>query len=85
MTFEENKNISISHEAIKKIKALDKPARNRVLKKIYNLPAGDVKKLQGYKDEYRLRIGDLRVLFSMNSDIIVIKDVLPRGNAYNNL
>ena len=50
-----------------------------------NLPAGDVKKLQGIKDDYRLRVGDLRVIFSVINDTIIIKDVLPRGQVYKRL
>ncbi len=52
---------------------------------IEKLPFGDVKKLQGFKNDYRLRVGDLRVLFSIENDIIIIKDVLPRGQAYKGL
>ena len=37
---------------------------------IEKLPAGDVKKLQGIKDDYRLRVGDLRVIFSVINDTI---------------
>ena len=49
---------------------------------IDKLPTGDVKKLQRMVNDYRLRVGDLRVLFSVENNIIIIKDVLPRGQAY---
>ena len=55
------------------------------LSKGWRLPAGDVKKLQGVKEEYRLRVGDLRVIFSVRNDTLIIKDVLPRGEAYKRI
>ena len=72
-------------EAAKHIQSQDKPTRQRLRKAIEKLPDGDVKKLQGYKNDYRLRVGDLRVLYSIDDDIITIKDVLPRGQAYKRL
>lgn len=72
-------------EAGKHIGKMDKPTKQRIKKAIEKLPAGDVKKLQGYSNDYRLRVGDLRVIFSVNNDIIIIKDVLPRGQAYKRL
>ena len=35
----------------------------RIITAINKLPAGDVKKLEGYKDRYRLRVGGYRVIF----------------------
>ena len=61
---------------------MDKMSKARIKQAIDKLPAGDVKKLQGLVNAYRLRVGDLRVLFSVENDIIIIKDVLPRGQAY---
>ena len=77
--------IEYSREAIKHIKTLDKPAKQRIKLAIEKLPSGDIKKLVGYENDYRLRVGDYRVLFSRNDDIIIIKDILPRGEAYKRL
>lgn len=77
--------IEFEKEAAKYISKMDKPTKQRIKKAIEKLPAGDVKKLQGYSEEYRLRVGDLRILFSVNEDIIIIKDVLPRGQVYKRL
>ena len=74
--------IEYSREAVKHIGALDKPTKQRIKQAIEKLPNGDIKKLQGYKNEYRLRVGNYRILFSQNEHIITIKDVLPRGQAY---
>ncbi|BFL47849.1 hypothetical protein K420107F6_31380 [Lactonifactor longoviformis] len=64
---------------------MDKPSKTRIKQAIDKLPAGDVKKLQGYIYDYRLRVGDLRVLFSVEEDTIIIKDVLPRGQVYKRI
>jgi len=42
--------------AIKFIEKQDKKERLRIYKAIYNLPNGDVKKIVGGKDEYRVRV-----------------------------
>ena len=74
--------IVFEKEAAKHISKMDKMSKARIKQAIDKLPAGDVKKLQGLVNDYRLRVGDLRVLFSVENDIIIIKDVLPRGQAY---
>ena len=38
-----------------------------------------VKKLTGYECEYRLGVGNLRVLFTFENDIITINEIRPRG------
>ena len=48
--------IKIRPKALKFIEKQDKIQRLRIYKAIYNLPKGDVKRLVGYKNEYRLRI-----------------------------
>ena len=48
--------IKIRPKALKFIEKQDKVQRLRIYKAIYSLPKGDVKKLAGCKNEYRLRI-----------------------------
>ena len=55
MTYE----IKIRPKALKFIEKQSKGQRLRIYKAIYNLPNGDVKKLVGCKNEYRLRIRQL--------------------------
>lgn len=74
--------IRYEKETVKYINKMDRPTKQRLRKAIEKLPAGDVKKLQGYLVDYRLRVGDLRVIFSVEDDIITIKAVLPRGQVY---
>ena len=71
--------------AVKHIETMDRNTKLRLKTAIEKLPFGDIKKLKGYQNEYRLRVGNLRVLFSLENDIITIKDVLPRGKAYKRL
>lgn len=49
-------SIKIRPKAIKFIEKQDKIQRMRIYKAIYNLPNGDVKKMVGCKNYYRLRI-----------------------------
>lgn len=77
--------IQITKTAVKDIKKLDTPTRERVLKGIYRLPLGDVKRLQGYVNYYRLRIGDFRVIYSVSGEAIIVSAVLPRGEVYKHI
>ncbi len=74
--------ITLNKQAKKAIERLDIFTKQRIRQGIYNLPSGDIKRLRGYTDLYRLRIGDWRILFTMIADRITIEDVLPRGDAY---
>ena len=77
--------IQITKTAVKDIKKLDTTTRDRILKGIYKLPAGDIKHLQGYSNYYRLRIGDFRIIYSVSKEIITISAVLPRGEVYKHI
>ncbi len=77
--------IRYKKKAVKYINSCDKDTKNRLKNAIEKLPFGDIKKLAGFENEYRLRIGDLRVLFTKENNIITINDILPRGQAYNKL
>lgn len=77
--------IEYSKKAIKYINSADKLTKKRLKESIEKIPLGDIKKLQGIEDGYRLRVGDLRVLFSMEDNIIYIDNIIPRGQAYKKL
>lgn len=76
--------IIIRPKAQKFIDKQDKVQRLRLYKAIYNLPNGDVKKLSGNNEDYRLRVGDYRVIYTINDNelIILITKVANRGQAY---
>jgi len=44
--------------------------------------SGDVKKLRGSKNEYRLRVGNWRVLFELVGNRIVVYDLGQRKDIY---
>lgn len=52
------------------------------LEKLQNNLSGDVKRLTNFIPEYRLRVGNYRVLFEVESDSVVIYRILPRGEIY---
>lgn len=75
-------HIQYKKQAVKYINTCDKPTKNRLKEAIEKLHLGDVKKLSGYDKEYRLRVGDIRVLFTIEDESIIINSILPRGQAY---
>lgn len=77
--------IEYGRKAVKYINSTDKPTKTRLKKAIEKIPQGDIVKLKGLDSEYRLRVGNLRVLFTLKEDLIIINDVRPRGQAYKNL
>lgn len=52
--------VTIRPKALKFIEKQDKNQRLRIYKAIYNLPEGDIKRLTGRKNEYRLRVRKLQ-------------------------
>ena len=57
----------------------------RIYSAIERLPLGDVKPLAGKKNPqlYRLRVGNYRIIFAIEQDIINILIVDNRGDVYN--
>ncbi len=77
--------IEYSRKAIKYINGADTPTKKRLKNAIEKIPIGDIVKIKGLVSEYRLRVGDLRVLFTLDDDTIIINDIRPRGQAYKRL
>ena len=83
--------IEIPHEPEKILKRLPKDLVRRILSKIEELktnpyPSG-CKKISGYEDVYRIRVGDWRIVYVVEGDrlVILILEIAPRGGAYRNL
>ena len=72
--------IEYSKRAVKAISKINNPFKKNIKEAIEKLPSGDVRKLKGYSNAYRLRVGRYRILFDMNGKI-EITDILPRGEA----
>ncbi|CAN5786423.1 hypothetical protein BH24ACI3_BH24ACI3_13710 [soil metagenome] len=73
------------NRALKDLRKLDKSVSKRVVDKVEGLTdnlGGDVKKLTDHSPHYRLRVGDIRVLFDIDDSTIFIQRVLNRREAY---
>jgi mRNA interferase RelE/StbE len=81
MTYE----IEFKPRALKDLESLPKDIQRRIVAKIEALAhdlAGDVKRLTNFTPEYRLRVGDYRILFEVEVNTIVIYRILHRKDAY---
>ena len=70
---------------MKDLKKIPFELRRRIVKKIEEMGddlAGDVKQLTNTTPEYRLRVGDYRVLFEIEDGTIVVYRVRHRREAY---
>jgi len=85
--------IEFRPRALKDLRALSAQNQTRVLSGIEKLGenlAGDVKHLTDTTPEYRLRVGDYRVLFETEkrqvgeeiTSLVIIYRILPRDEAY---
>ena len=77
--------IEFKPKAIKDLRSLPKQIQDKILEKVQlmeNDLASDVKKLTNFTPEYRLRVGNYRVLFEIDNENIVIYRVKPRDKAY---
>ena len=77
--------MEIKNEAKAALRALPDDVRRLVGYRLHCLQqdfSGDVKKLKGSKNEYRLRFGSHRVLFELVGQRIVVYSVGPRKNIY---
>ena len=77
--------IEFKPKAVKALKKLPSGDSQKILAKIEALAdtlQGDVKKLTNFTPEYRLRVGNYRVLFEIENDFIIIYSIKHRRNAY---
>ena len=54
----------------------------RIKSAIKMLPAGDVKRMKGNKNQFRLRVGAFRILFTQTQTLITIDKIDSRGQVY---
>ena len=77
--------VQFKPRAVKDIEGLPVRTRSRILAKIEEMGddlKGDVKRLTSFTQEYRLRVGDYRVLFEVEGEAIVVYRVRHRREAY---
>ena len=76
--------VSFTDKALADVEDFSEPDYSRILKGCLRRqvdPAPDgkhVKKLKGYKDLYRLRIGDYRAVFELQADTVTVLRILTR-------
>ena len=78
-------DIEFKPRAVKDLKALPLETGRRIMDKIEGLKndlSGDVKHLTAHTPEYRLRVGDYRVLFEVERQTVMIYRIVHRREAY---
>jgi len=72
-------------KAVKDLKDIPKSDAKKIVSKIKEMENnlhGDIKRLTNHTPEYRLRVGNWRVLFEIESNNIVIYRIKHRREAY---
>jgi mRNA interferase RelE/StbE len=78
-------DVQFKPRAVRDLDALPLEVQRRILGKISAIKTnlhGDVKRLTGFTPEYRLRVGDYRVLFELTGRTIIVYRVRRRSEAY---
>lgn len=77
--------VELKPKAIKELKGIPKEDGKRIVEKLKFLEdnlQGDVKRLTNYTPEYRLRVGDWRILFEVEEEKIVVYRIRHRKEVY---
>lgn len=80
--------IKITDNALKQYKKINDPFHTQIKSKIDNLAtsgleSGNIKALSGeFKGLYRLRVGNYRIIFDLEEDIITVLSILHRKDVY---
>jgi mRNA interferase RelE/StbE len=75
----------IIDEAKRKLRLLPEEIKQEIGYRLFLLEdnlAGDIKKLKGSKNEFRLRVGVYRVIFELEGQTITVYDVGHRKDIY---
>ena len=78
-------DLRFGNRALKDLRKLNRNVSKRIIdhtELLSNDLSGDVKKLTDYSPQYRLRVGDFRVLFDVQDHTILIQRILNRREAY---
>jgi mRNA interferase RelE/StbE len=78
--------IEFKPRAIRDLRAIEKSQARRIAEKIALMKAdlaGDVKRLTNFTPEFRLRVGEYRVLFEVEGNKVLIYRVRHRKDAYS--
>ena len=78
-------SVDLKPRAEKDLRNLSRQDQHRIVEKLRLASDdlhGDIKRLVQFQPSYRLRVGNYRVLFDIESDKIVVYRVLHRREAY---
>lgn len=78
-------NVILTDEVKARLCAMPLELRREIGHKLFLLEedlSGDVKKLKGSRNEYRLRVGDYRVIFELEGSTVMVYAVGNRKNIY---
>jgi mRNA interferase RelE/StbE len=78
-------HVEFKPQAVRDIEGLSSPIQARILAGIEKMSKdleGEVKRLTDFTPEYRLRVGDYRVLFEIEGKTIIIYRIRHRREAY---
>jgi mRNA interferase RelE/StbE len=78
-------SIELKDRAIKDLKSIPKQDAQKIVQKVKALEnglSGDVKRLTNFTPEYRMRVGDYRVLFEVEESMITVYRIKHRKEAY---
>ena len=71
--------VIIDKTAMKFISKQSQQEKIRILRAIYRLPDGDILKMSGKLNLYRLRIGSYRIIYTVEENKLIIR-VIEAGN-----
>ncbi len=77
--------VELKPRAIKDLKTIPKLEARKIVEKIKVLEiglSGDIKRLTNFTPEYRMRVGDYRVLFEIEEAKVVVYRIKHRKEAY---
>ena len=77
--------LTFEKAAVKFLRKQNKSTQERLMRAIKQLPDGtDIKKLQGYDNLYRTRVGNMRILYFIKEElkIINIENIDSCGDVY---
>lgn len=76
--------IVLTRNAVRSLDRLDRRTQQRLRAAIDRLMGGDVKKLRGRSNEYRLRVGSYGVVFTPDESarVLTVLDIFRRGRDY---
>jgi mRNA interferase RelE/StbE len=78
-------DVQFKPRAVKDIEKLSSQLQTKIIKGIEILSddlTGDIKRLTNFTPEYRLRVGDYRVLFEIENNIIIVYRIRHRREVY---